>query len=366
MGRILSENLAELLPACRVHTTLEIRTGGGDVLLYATNPFSFDGTVYDRHLTRIGEIKQSVFSSLDRTSADIQNVDDELGLRVLARDFDKAEAIIGRYFEDVYDPSRRVWEEIFRGEIIPGEIAEETGAIDILDLLAAAGYRIADWTFSPPCPLEQYSPECGADPALPKCSKTRATCVILHRFAGMEPDQSEIKNPVEPPNPFGDGGGFGGGYDNCFAGKTPVKFFDETEIEIEKLYEDKENLNKAVKCFDNADQPIARQILEVFRNETDRLIRVTFADDSRIDCVLTHPFYVGAGRYRRIGNMKPGEIVITDSGDRIAIQKIAYLSFSEPVTIYNLEIEDFENYVAGGKRVHNRKYNRDLQDEPVF
>lgn len=209
MGRPISQNLQELLDAdsCETQSTLELRMAKSQIRRYATDDVTIGGQEFVSDVRFIGEIVQSIVSNVDRTTARFQNVDKQIGLKMINGDLDGATAIVGRLYRSEKDQTKQEWVELFRGQTKPIDTDPVMGIIEIVDDLVAAGYSVADRTLKPECPLVFKSFECGYTGDAPPCSHNLETCRILYRFAGME---TKIEIVAMVPGDVG-GGGQGGG-----------------------------------------------------------------------------------------------------------------------------------------------------------
>jgi len=213
MGRPISQNLQELLDAdsCETQSTLELRMAKAQIRRYATDDLTIGGQEFISDVRFIGEIVQSIVSNVDRTTARLQNVDKQIGLKMINGDIDGATAIVGRLYRSEKDQTKQEWVELFRGQTKPVDTDPVMGIIEIVDDLVAAGYCVADRTLKPECPLVFKSFECGYVGDAPPCSHNLETCRILHRFDGME---TKIEIVAMVPGDVGGGsidGGTGGG-----------------------------------------------------------------------------------------------------------------------------------------------------------
>ncbi len=74
-----------------------------------------------------------------------------------------------------------------------------------------------------------------------------------------------------------------------------------------------------------------------------------------IDTTTNHPFYVEEKGWVAAGDLEVGDVLYTADGDEVEVTDIELEKLAEPITVYNLEVEDFHTYFVGeyGVLVHN-------------
>lgn len=221
MGRNVSTDLQNLLDlaSCETQTTLDIYPVSGDPLCFTTmaGGFTHDDIERTDDLRSTSEIKQSIGSGVNRVSAILQNVDKIIGGSVTDESLVKAKAVVGRFFRDENGVLPDVWEELFQGQIIPGDLNQEGSQNEILSDLVAAGFCVASDSLAENCQLPYKGSRCGYAGAAASCNKKRKSpdgCsgktdagddeTHEYAFGGMEyPDIQVASTPT--------GGGVGGG-----------------------------------------------------------------------------------------------------------------------------------------------------------
>ena len=157
----------------------------------------------------------------------------------------------------------------------------------------------------------------------------------------------------------GGSGGSGGGDAPCFIGLTKFKFFDESEINFEQLYNSRslfiERPYAFAKSFDENGQPQKAIIEDVFRHWVQEYLEVRFSDSTSSGVTKEHPYFTENGEYVAIGNLKTGDKIFDDKNNLIEITAINQIEIPEGIYVYNARIRKYKNYVADGKRVHNTK-----------
>ena len=98
-----------------------------------------------------------------------------------------------------------------------------------------------------------------------------------------------------------------------------------------------------------------KEVLNVWVKETDEILHVSTSDGETIDTTTNHPFYVEYKGWVAAGDLDVGDILYTADGDEVEVTDIELEKLAEPITVYNLEVEDFHTYFVGeyGVLVHN-------------
>lgn len=359
MGRPISTTLQEILDEVEPESqsTLELRLENTEIYWYSTGEVVIDGVTYQDDLQKTGEIIQSAFSNVDRTTSQIQNVDKQIGLQILSGDIDKAQAVVGRFYRSGIDPTKTAWAELFRGEAKPTEITPTNASIEILDDLVAAGYCVADENYAPDCPLVYAEvPRCGADPALPPCSHNLETCRVLHHFAGME---TKIESVSTVPGDGGGGGGIGGdggdgsGGGRCFVGETEVVFPNNELIKLADIYHNRAAfIGCYVKAFDSENNIVTGKILDVFKSRVFRLLEVKFKNEATpMRMVKEHRFRTENKEFVSMYLLTEGEKIFAHENDweLAEIESMRIVQVPEGVDVFNLLIEKYHVYFACSK-----------------
>ena len=98
-----------------------------------------------------------------------------------------------------------------------------------------------------------------------------------------------------------------------------------------------------------------KEVLNVWIKETDEILHVETADGETIDTTTNHPFYVEEKGWVAAGDLEVGDTLVTADGDEVEVTDLELEKLAEPITVYNLEVEDFHTYFVGeyGVLVHN-------------
>ena len=107
-----------------------------------------------------------------------------------------------------------------------------------------------------------------------------------------------------------------------------------------------------------------KEVLNVWVKETDEILHVSTSDGEIIDTTTNHPFYVGEKGWVAAGDLEIGDVLYTADGDEAEVTDLELEKLAEPITVYNLEVEDFHTYFVGeyGVLVHNA-YGHEAQYE---
>ena len=145
-------------------------------------------------------------------------------------------------------------------------------------------------------------------------------------------------------------------HQNCFTGDTLVaaedgqKRIDEIEVG-DKVW--------AYNIFTGETE--LKEVLTVYvhDDETEILHLHTTAGD--VDTTTNHPFYVLSRGWVAAGDLNEGDEVYLIDGSTAFVTGAELERFTEPVTVYNLEVADFNTYFVGddGVLVHNYKKSTD-------
>ena len=144
----------------------------------------------------------------------------------------------------------------------------------------------------------------------------------------------------------------------CFTGDTEV-YTDSGLVCIEDI----EVGDKVWAYNPETGETELKEVLNVWVKETDEILHVSTSDGETIDTTTNHPFYVEEKGWVAAGDLEVGDTLVTADGDEVEVTDLELEKLAEPITVFNLEVEDFHTYFVGeyGVLVHN-KYHKHHSD----
>lgn len=113
-----------------------------------------------------------------------------------------------------------------------------------------------------------------------------------------------------------------------------------------------------------------KEVLATPVTKTDILVHLTLSDGEEIETTMFHPFCVqdeestGAGRWVAASNLVSGDILLTEDGQSVYVEKVWIEKLEEEISVYNLEVDEWHTYfVAGGVLVHNACPSQELRED---
>ena len=140
----------------------------------------------------------------------------------------------------------------------------------------------------------------------------------------------------------------------CFTGDTEV-YTSDGLVCIEEI-----SVGDEVLAYDyETGETELKEVLNVWVKETDEILHVSTSDGETIDTTTNHPFYVEEKGWVAAGDLEVGDTLITVDGDEVEVTDLELEKLAEPITVFNLEVEDFHTYFVGeyGVLVHNKYKN---------
>ncbi|MDC1142119.1 polymorphic toxin-type HINT domain-containing protein [Planctomycetota bacterium] len=161
--------------------------------------------------------------------------------------------------------------------------------------------------------------------------------------------------------------GFGfsriGGRAKCFVEGTQVKAADANGDAISKNIEDIE-VGDLVWARDEATgEEGFKEVVQLFRNETDRLVHVSYETSSGSETLVgtpEHPFWsLTRSTWVGMGDLNVGEQLSLTSGSTATVTTVWTEELAEPATVCNFEVADWHTYYVGTESIgwvwtHNR------------
>lgn len=156
----------------------------------------------------------------------------------------------------------------------------------------------------------------------------------------------------------GVGTGDGGGGVMCFPYSTAI-LTDTGPIFIGRIVDEK--IPVRVKSFDHVTgRPCFNKIERYERFSGRESLRARFGNGSIFECTKDHPVYVVERGYTPAASLRPGDVVIKQSGNRTLF--LGSEAAAVPDMVYNIRVAKDHNYFAGGILVHNCDDPSDIDD----
>ena len=97
-----------------------------------------------------------------------------------------------------------------------------------------------------------------------------------------------------------------------------------------------------------------KEVVQTFVNETTELVYVKVGNEE-IVTTPEHPFYVPVRGWIKAIELRSNDILLTQSGKHIVVEKVRHELLELPIAVYNFEVEDFHTYYVGNYEilVHN-------------
>lgn len=145
-------------------------------------------------------------------------------------------------------------------------------------------------------------------------------------------------------------------FDSCFTGDTLVAV-EDGQKRIDEI-----NVGYKVWSYNSeTGETELKEVLQVYIKETDELLHLETSDGEIIDTTTNHPFYVEYKGWVAAGDLEIGDVLYNVDGDTVEVTDIEIEKLAEPITVYNLDVADFDTYFVGefGVLVHN--YDKSYQ-----
>lgn len=135
---------------------------------------------------------------------------------------------------------------------------------------------------------------------------------------------------------------------SCFVAGTPVA------TELEKVSIEDIKVGDKVKSYNFQTHKVEyNKVVNTFVRTVDQLYYI-YTDNEIIHTTSEHPFYVKNYGWKTASKLKAEDILITANGE-VGIKDINIVLKTEPVNVYNFEVENTHNYYVGDNEilVHN-------------
>jgi len=135
----------------------------------------------------------------------------------------------------------------------------------------------------------------------------------------------------------------------CFLPETPVLRSDGSEIPISRVRKGDELI-----AFTPEGQIVISSVHEVVRHRVDEYL-VLRTEAATLRVTREHPFFVGAGTFKTVESLQPGDTVYAWNGESLSEQRILSMDVvHETVPVFNLQTDHPNTFLAGGLAVHNK------------
>ncbi len=130
----------------------------------------------------------------------------------------------------------------------------------------------------------------------------------------------------------------------CFLASTPILMADGSTRPIEKV-----RAGDQIMAFDEEAKNLVKdRVKEFFVHTADNYLVI----NNRLRVTPNHPVY-SQGKWVEIGTLKPGDFLFNSRGRAEIIKAIKPIQ--KKVKVYNLEVNPYHNYFAGGILAHNKE-----------
>ena len=149
-----------------------------------------------------------------------------------------------------------------------------------------------------------------------------------------------------------------GALNKCFVAGTPVHLKDKTKS-VEKV-----KIGDSVVSRDpKTGKTELRKVIGTRIRYADKILTLNFGNletSKKLDaiqCTPEHPFYVAGKGFTAAGDLKVGDVIVTQDGPNVKILSITTKNLKKAIPVYNLTIEGDHSYFVGtangGEWVHN-------------
>lgn len=359
MPRIVASGLTDILANGYRRDALEIYLADGTIRRLSRGAVTRSGNVYANSIQSVGEIKNSIGSPVNRLEIKCQNIDSTLGGDV-ASSLRKLTYAFARYTRDYV--SHRGVDSVTEADpffgVVSGVTATEKDiSYEIVSDLESIGKVLASRTFSPRCPwVYKNGIECTSTSGLGACPKDLTSCIARGKpweHGGWE----FFENPVsEPPGPDINPPGGGG---DCFIQDTLINT-ENGYVPIDRI-----EVGQRVMAFDELTGIILPQKV-IGTTKTKYTGPMTtfefYATGFPITMKPTHRIFTGT-EMRIADNWEINDLahyipptgkIPSTLGSRTKLRSIGVGQVSD-IYVYNLQVEHFATYFAGGIAVSNSK-----------
>jgi uncharacterized protein YlzI (FlbEa/FlbD family) len=136
-------------------------------------------------------------------------------------------------------------------------------------------------------------------------------------------------------------GGVGGSI-GCFLEDTKISLGKETK-NIQDI-----KIGDIVQSYDtNEDKIVRSKVINVFKSDAKNY----FLINKKWKVTSEHPFWINS-EWKKVSDITKGDLLMLDTKKFIVVESIQEIE--ESVSVYNIEVDAYNNYFANGALVHNK------------
>lgn len=130
----------------------------------------------------------------------------------------------------------------------------------------------------------------------------------------------------------------------CFAAETPILMADGKYKPIKDVKEGDWILTKE---SESSNKMVSAKVVKKFEYTVDSYLVI----NNQLKVTDIHPIFIN-GKWKQAGAIKLGDKLLNEKGQEVVIESLKLKR--ERIKVYNLEIEGYATYFAGGVYVHNK------------
>ena len=135
----------------------------------------------------------------------------------------------------------------------------------------------------------------------------------------------------------------------CFLPESQILKADGTEMPISSVQP-----GDKVLAFTSEGRTVPTKVRSILRTEADHYV-ILQTDRATLRVTEEHPFYLGAGIFKTLEALEPGDTIMAWDGRSLTEQKIVSLKkVQERVQVFNLQTDRPNTFFAGHIAVHNK------------
>jgi len=142
----------------------------------------------------------------------------------------------------------------------------------------------------------------------------------------------------------------GGNGDPCFTAETQILMADGSYKQIKDVKEGDWILTKE---NESSDKMVSAKVIKTSEQTTDSYLII----NNKLEVTGNHPIFIG-GKWKQAQAIELGDKLFNEKGQEVIVESLELKK--ETVKVYNIELEDYQAYFAGGFYVHNLLKNGEL------